>query len=115
MSDQGTTFEEAKRCPKCGQPGEEGKWTRGPRGSKVWQIWCRRELCPWYNTPWMVQVNPDGSVPPPQDHTHSPKVYEGFENHDEIAKQIMETLELQQKLEVDPDQSKHEIRNPNSR
>lgn len=111
-----TTFEQAKRCPKCGKPGEDSpKTTPGPKGSRVHQIFCRTELCPWYNTPWMVQVNRDGTIPPPQDHTRSPKVYEGFEGHDELAKQIMEALEIQRQMETDPDQSRHEIRNPNSR
>jgi hypothetical protein len=62
-----TTFEEAKLCPKCGLPGEEGNPTpaRNGRGQpvKVFLIWCRNEACKWFNTNWVVQINPDGTVP----------------------------------------------------
>lgn len=58
-----TTYEEAKRCPKCGNPGEETTTARGPHGSTVHTFTCRTELCRWYNTGWVVQVNADGSIP----------------------------------------------------
>jgi hypothetical protein len=62
-----TTFEEAKLCPKCGRTGDDRKQTkeRNARGRlvDVHQIYCVTELCPWFNTMWVVQVNEDGSIP----------------------------------------------------
>jgi len=106
-----TTFEEAKLCPKCSLPGEDRAVKAGPHGSKVHTIYCVTKLCPWYDTPWMVQVNADGSIPPPQDHRGKPKVYEGFEGHDEMAKNIIDNLNAQYVAEQRPG---YEVRNPRS-
>lgn len=108
------TFETAKLCPKCGKPGDDRKQYAGPNQSTLHMVYCVTELCPWYNTCWTVQVNRDGTIPPPQDHSRSPKVYQGFEDHDYMARQINEALQLQLQMETDPDPSKHEIRNPRS-
>lgn len=102
-----TTFEEAKRCPQCNQPGEDRKTIAAPpdlpRGTTVHFIYCGTKLCPWYNTPWLVQLNPDNTVPPKTDHTHSKKVYVGFEHDNELAAQVAEALELQRQLSMRPD------------
>jgi hypothetical protein len=93
---EATTFEAAKLCPKCGKPGEETMARpvpNMPRGTRVVTVYCRTVLCPWENTPWMVQVNPDGSIPAPKDHTKTPKHYVGFEGHDGLAEQIKDALE----------------------
>lgn len=111
-----STYEEAKRCPKCSKPGEVRKKTTvpGKPGAYVHVIYCVTELCPWYNTPWLVQVNADGSIPPPQDHSRAPKIYQGFENHDQIARDIVASLEAQKRLETE--RGGHgEVRNPFSR
>jgi len=63
-----TTFEQAKECPKCGKPGEDvetkHRWsdTQGAR-VELHIIFCRNPLCIWLDTNWIVQVNPDGSIP----------------------------------------------------
>jgi hypothetical protein len=62
------TFETASRCPKCDMPGEDVSTTpikeRGIRpGTVIHNIFCRNDQCKWYNTSWIVQVNPDGSIP----------------------------------------------------
>ncbi|MCA9340704.1 MAG: hypothetical protein KDA17_07340 [Candidatus Saccharibacteria bacterium] len=63
-----TTYEEACRCPKCKHPGEGRIKRPAPReaglkhGTMIHQVYCVHELCPWYNTAWMIQVNADGSV-----------------------------------------------------
>jgi hypothetical protein len=113
-----TTFEEAKLCPKCGLPGEDrlSKSAKAPGlkpGTTIHHIYCTSQTCPWYNTCWMVQVNPDGSVPPPSNHKGEKKIYAGFEGHDDLAKQIQESLMAQREREIDPD--RREIRNPGSR
>ena len=58
-----TTWEEARACPRCGNPGEETKRESGPKGSTVYVLTCRTERCKWENTGWLVQVNRDGSIP----------------------------------------------------
>jgi hypothetical protein len=69
------TYEEAKRCPKCKQPGRL-KSVENPivspedrvrfdiqRGAKVETYVCINERCRWFETGWVVQLNPDGSIP----------------------------------------------------
>lgn len=109
-----TTFEEAKRCPKCGQPGEDRNMRPAPkiRGAMIHIVYCVNKLCTWNETCWMVQVNSDGTVPPPSDHRGEPKTYVGFENHDQMARDIRANLESQRQAEM---KGGHEIRNPNSR
>jgi hypothetical protein len=96
-----TTYEEAKRCPKCQTPGEDRRQTSAgealPQGTKIHHIYCVNERCEWYNTPWMIQVNVDGSVPPPQDHRGKPKVYEGFEGHDQMARDIRAMIDSERR------------------
>jgi len=62
-----TTLEEAKRCPRCEEPGEhvaaEDRALRSIRGAKVIKIYCRNQRCKWYNTPWTIQVNSNGTIP----------------------------------------------------
>lgn len=64
-----TTFEQARRCPRCSELGEhvdiEDRITKiGPqRGSKLIKIYCRNGRCKWYNTAWTVQIRPDGTIP----------------------------------------------------
>lgn len=68
-----TTYEEATRCPKCKQPGQVvQKIPRSDVGPGVTQhvTVCRTETCSWFETPWFVQVNADGSVPPDQTEQH---------------------------------------------
>lgn len=59
-----TTLEEAKRCPKCQQPGDFKQDLMGQRrGSKVKVYICKNERCEAVNETWIVQVNADGSIP----------------------------------------------------
>lgn len=60
------TFEEAKRCPKCDQPGDEQ--TNEARrnttnGNMIHVIRCQNERCSWFDTDWVVEVQSDGTVP----------------------------------------------------
>lgn len=66
-----TTFEEARRCPRCEQPGTEigqktGRVRGATRGAVFHEIACMNERCRWHNTTWVVQTNPDGTVPQAQ-------------------------------------------------
>jgi hypothetical protein len=57
-----TTFEQAKRCPKCDQPGDASVHRGLPGGGRVYTVMCRNEKCRWFDTGWAVQINPDGEV-----------------------------------------------------
>jgi hypothetical protein len=106
MSD--SSYEEATRCPKCGTIGNARLKKVQGRG-QVHTVYCENKLCTWYNTCWIVQVRADGTVPPPTDHRRSPKLYQGFEDHDQAARDIVASLEAQVEAEKRGD---GEIRNP---
>jgi hypothetical protein len=105
------SYEDAQRCPKCDQPGEEGKREPilGSGGDSAVHIWCRNERCEWFNTPWFVTIKADGTVPDPVDHTNDLKLYQGFEFHDEEAAAIIKNLESLNEISTKPG---GEIRNP---
>jgi hypothetical protein len=63
-----TTYEEAKRCPKCEEPGQEVSNKPGPRGSRMHTFRCPNQRCKWYSTDYIVQVNADGTIPDPDAH-----------------------------------------------
>jgi hypothetical protein len=113
-----TTWEEACRCPKCQVPGKDNRIVatlRGvrnvPNGAKVHEVKCVNERCEWYDTPWMVQQNPDGSVPPKTDHSGHEKHYVGFEGHDQMARDIHAALEREKNLSTRPG-AHNEVRSP---
>lgn len=59
-----TTYEEAKRCPKCKVPGVLKLTKAGERrGSKIEVFHCETQGCKWYGTGWTVQINADGTIP----------------------------------------------------
>jgi len=98
------TFEVAKRCPTCSQPGQEYLTQPAPaaaglpRGTKIVHIRCEHTLCPDYAGVWLVQVNPDGSVPEPKNHTGEPKIYAGFEHDDAAAENVRQMLAVELEL-----------------
>lgn len=70
------TWEEASRCPKCGNVGrEDGQMATQRRGTNVVKLTCENPLCKWFETPWFVQINPDGSIPDPESVLNSPKQF----------------------------------------
>lgn len=66
-----TTYDEARRCPKCTELGRDESEKPGPHGSKLHIIRCLNQRCAWYDTTYVVQVNPDGTVP--EANTNRPK------------------------------------------
>lgn len=108
-----TTYEEATQCPKCGLPGnvriKKPAGRNLPPGTQLHTVYCENERCSWYNTCWFVQLNPDGSIPPPSDHRGEPKLYQGFEGHDMEANQIRAALEAAARQETE--EGGAEIRN----
>jgi hypothetical protein len=68
-----STFEGRTICPKCGKTGSiqqvvERERSPQDRGKKTYSITCMTELCRWFGVNWLVDVNPDGSVPPVRPH-----------------------------------------------
>lgn len=97
-----TTYEEARRCPKCKEPGEEVADTPAPtgrgvtRGARLKHIQCRNTRCKWYNgAPYLVQTNPDGTVPPPNLHREK-QFRERPDDHGQTAEALEQMLKAQQ-------------------
>jgi hypothetical protein len=61
------TLDEAQVCPRCDKTGELGGTRAHPSkpGHKLVEAYCRNPLCPWLDTPWVIMILPDGSVPDP--------------------------------------------------
>jgi hypothetical protein len=75
-----TLFEEAKRCPKCKQPGEEVAESKAPSGDGVLKFFrCENTRCPEVGERWVVQIRADGTVPSPTDN-RGPKTYTKLSN-----------------------------------
>jgi hypothetical protein len=61
-----TTYDEARRCPKCKEPGKKEKEVRGPGGVVSHTIYCRNLRCAWNGLVCrVIDVRPDGSIPEP--------------------------------------------------
>jgi hypothetical protein len=99
-----STYEEATRCPKCGKPGDVRSKQAAPKtllpGTQIHHVYCITELCRWYNTAWMVQVNRDGSVPPPTNHTGRNKMYIQDKDADRMAAEIRASIDRQIEIET---------------
>ena len=97
MANEG--YQEATRCPECKEPGNVRVKRPAPpqaglpRGTTVHVVYCENKRCEWFNTSWLVQVNPDGSIPVPRDHTGEPKLYQGFEEHAAMAQRVIDQVE----------------------
>jgi hypothetical protein len=110
-----TTFEQAKLCQRCGQPGMDvGTSPSKKPGVKVHSIRCDNERCVWYNTVWLVQVNQDGSVPV-ADH-HQERQFPTNNRAAAMASDIDKALsnQLAQEIVRGPDGEALEVRNPRS-
>lgn len=79
-----TTFEIAKKCPKCHEPGEEISVQPAPGGNgQVHVFVCRNDRCKAVDERWLVQTRPDGTVPNPERNAGN-KIYNPLSN-DAIA------------------------------
>jgi hypothetical protein len=87
------SIEEASKCPKCGLTGElSGAPQQSAKpGVRVLTYKCKNDRCKWYDTGWLVQLNPDGSVPEPSEVPRGPKQ---FDRPDQLmVAQTMEQVE----------------------
>lgn len=91
-----TTYDEARRCPRCNELGSDEGSKSGPRGSRMHTIRCRNERCRWYNTTYIVQVNRDGSIPPPE--THRDKQFRALPPRSDEAVELSNQALYQQQL-----------------
>jgi hypothetical protein len=71
-----TTYDEARRCPKCQEKGElardepfrsfDGGNRNVTKGARLHTIVCKNDRCRWCDQVCrVIQVNPDGTIPPP--------------------------------------------------
>jgi hypothetical protein len=64
MARHSTTWDEARRCPKCKTPGKVTSNRRLSGGSTLNMLDCVNTRCQWFEKPgWGVEVRADGSVP----------------------------------------------------
>lgn len=108
-----TTFEEAKKCPICGQPGEVRRVDKKSRPQaqggpyELHHVYCVTELCRWKDTPWWVQVNADGSIPEAYSSANQDRIFP--KASPETETRVREALEAQLAAETKPGA---EVRNP---
>lgn len=58
------SLDEATRCPQCNEPGEDRQSVILELGQgTVHFYFCQNKPCEWYNTSWIVQILPDGTIP----------------------------------------------------
>ena len=101
------SYEDATRCPQCGQPGNVRKKLKPQAGGTTLHVvYCENERCEWFDTAWNVSVRPDGTVPDPQDFKGKPKTYAKGPSDAQLEAQI---AYLMRQL-----QDGNEIKNPNA-
>jgi hypothetical protein len=95
-----TTLEEARRCPKCEQPGQEAGEQRVTgrdvtRGAKLRSYLCMNQRCRWYGQVCrLIQINPDGTIPQPS------KREKSFPTVPDLTQQVNDAVERQLRLEL---------------
>ena len=108
-----TTLEEAKRCPKCEQPGEQTNVLPAQkdqmRGTQNYEFQCRNERCKWYEEKYYVTLRPDGTIPDPYSSRNQTRLYPKRDFSRE--KDIVDALHRQVELEK---RGGAEVRNPNA-
>jgi hypothetical protein len=100
-----TTLEVAKRHYLCNEPGLEVGTQRpegAPRGTVVHIIECQNERCQGHKDRWLVQTNPDGSVPTPGE--RGPKAFGGLPGNDtNIAQRARDQLRMYEVWSTHPE------------
>lgn len=57
------TFEKRTTCPKCKLPGDVALAITHRDRAKTYSVTCMNDQCRWHTLNWLVDVNPDGSLP----------------------------------------------------
>lgn len=55
-------------CPKCKLPGAVTLAAIHKDRAKTYSVTCMNDQCVWFGINWLVDVNPDGTVPPVRPH-----------------------------------------------
>lgn len=63
MPQASASWEDARRCPRCQEPGKFIADRPLPSGGSSITLRCPNERCKWFDTDWAVQKRPDGSIP----------------------------------------------------
>jgi hypothetical protein len=100
-----TTFETAARCPECEAPGKVVLVTPIPQG-KVHTFECAAERCPRTGERWIVQTNPDGSIP---QRTQGPKTFPKLNHNSPQAQRARDELRILDFQTTHPGLSRREI------
>jgi hypothetical protein len=106
-----TTFEEARRCPGCKEPGKEVSARRphdAPRGTVVHVFTCENTRCPDEGDRWLVQTNPDGSIPQPGQ--KGPKAFERPRESTTVMQYARDELALMDFMSTHPDLTEREAK-----
>jgi hypothetical protein len=106
-----STFEEARRCPVCQTPGKEVVTRRPqelPRGTKIHVFSCENERCSDLGERWIVQTNPDGSIPQPGQ--KGPKAFERPRESAMIMQAARDELRLMDFMSTHPELTEREAR-----
>jgi hypothetical protein len=87
-------YEEAKRCPRCGQTGVKigDQPLASKPGAKVESWRCENDLCLTKGEGWIIQINRDGSIPNRQ---AGPKEFPVAERAMDYGKAIVEQTKHQ--------------------
>lgn len=84
-----SSWEDARKCPKCASNGEEvGERPGSQPRSKIIILQCPKPQCPWYGTRFEVLINPDGTIPDAL--THRPKAYNRVQDDGGATQRILE-------------------------
>jgi len=66
-----SSWEDARRCPSDESPGEivgrrpASRESGAAPGSQLVTLQCKNTRCAYHETPWVVQINPDNTIPDP--------------------------------------------------
>jgi hypothetical protein len=104
-----TLMEEASRCPTCKEPGRHAGTQRPqglPRGTTVKVMTCDNKRCVQVGENWLIQVNPDGTIP--QLSRKGPKTFAMPGRHSILAQRARDELRLIEFMTLHPELSEQE-------
>jgi|SRR5882762_5721136 len=101
-----TTFEEAKRCPKCKVAGKLADQRPQGSGITVHTFECENSRCERSGERWIVQTNPDGSIP---QHTQGPKTFPKLDHYAMSAQRARDELAILDIQSTHPNLTRQEI------
>lgn len=86
-----TTYDEARRCPRCDELGQIVKTSQRDRaGNTLNTVLCANARCRWYNTTYLIEVRADGTVVQPHARVKSfPKLPDRSDEAIERSNQAM--------------------------